>query len=419
MSKSDSLAINNTCFILLKIKDENDIDHVTQHFYVLILCSKFKSIQIMHLVNLRVCQITFLLISMLNYDYCYSQVNTEWYIGSFIETGLDSLKVSEMEGRILDSTYQNIHSVLIVKDKKLVYEKYFQGYKYDYMAEGLKGELIQFDKETTHNTASATKSVTSLLVGLAIDKGFIEDINSKIFSFFPSYSKLNDITKEGITVANLLTMSSGLKWNEQDVFYSEEENDIIQLFITSDPVKYILSKPVITNPGTNWYYNGGGSNLLGEIIHQSSQLKLDEFGEKYLFEPLGIDGYEWQSINPDLIYASGDLKLKPRDMAKIGQLVLDEGKWNGEQLVSSKWISEMTEHKFVFSENSGYACHWWIRSYESGVDNIISIYAEGWGGQRIMVFPTINMVVVFTGGNYFEQPPLDEIISKYILPSLH
>jgi len=368
----------------------------------------------MNLFKLRVYQLTLLLV--LNYG--YSQTNAEWKIGSFVETGIDSLKVSEMEGRILDSTYQNIHSVLIIKDQRLVYEKYFQGYKYDYKADGLKGELIQFDKETTHNTASVTKSVTGLLVGLAIDKGFIEDSNSKIFSYFPNYSELNDITKERITVSNLLTMSSGLKWNEQDVFYSEVENDIIQLFITPDPVKFILSKPVINEPGTNWYYNGGGSNLLGEIIHQSSQLKLDQFGEKYLFEPLGIVDYEWQRINPDLIYASGDMKLRPRDMAKIGQLVLDEGKWNGKQLVSSKWISEMTEHTFVFTENSGYACHWWIRSYQSGIENIISIYADGWGGQRIMVFPTINMVVVFTGGNYFEQPPLDEIISKYILPSL-
>ena len=356
---------------------------------------------------------------MLNCGYCYSQANTELRIGSLIETGLDSSKISEMEGLILDSTYQNMHSVLIIKDQKLVYEKYFQGYKYDYMAEGFKGELIQFDKGTTHNTASVTKSVTSLLVGLAIDKGFIEDTNSKIFSFFPSYSKLKDTTKERITIGNLLTMSSGLKWNEQDVFYNEEENDIIQLFITDDPVKFILSKPAINEPGTNWYYNGGGSNLLGEIIHQSSQLKLDEFGEKYLFEPLGIVEYEWQPINPDLVYASGGLKLKPRDMAKIGQLALDEGKWNGEQLISSKWISEMTEHKFVFSNTWGYACHWWVRSYESGDENIISIYADGWGGQRIMVFPTIDMVVVFTGGNYVEPHKLDEIVSKYILPSLH
>lgn len=340
-------------------------------------------------------------------------------VGSFTETGFDSLKISEIENRILDSTYQNIHSVLILKNQKLVYEKYFRGHKYNYMAEGLKGELIQFDKETIHNTASVTKSITGLLVGLAIDKGFIENTESKIFSFFPAYSDVNDSTKEDITVGNLLTMTSGLQWNEQDVSYSEYNNDIIQLFITPDPVKFILSKPVINEPGTKWYYNGGGSNLLGEIIHQSSQLKLDEFGEKYLFGPLGIDGYEWQHINPKLIYTSGDLKLKPRDMAKIGQLLLDEGKWNGEQLVSSKWIDEMTKPKFEFSETSSYASHWWIRSYESGGENITSIYANGWGGQRIMVFPTLNMVVVFTGANYYEEPPLDEIISKYILPSLH
>ena len=338
---------------------------------------------------------------------------------SLNESGMDSLKVSEMEAKILDSTYRNIHSVLIVKDQELVYEKYFQGYKYDYMAEGLRGDLIQFDKETTHNTASATKSVTSLLVGLAIDKDFIEDTNSKIFSFFPSYSRLKNTEKDRITVANLLTMTSGLKWNEQDVFYSDVENDIIQLFITSDPVEFILSKPIIHEPGTNWYYNGGGTNLLGEIIHNTSQLKLDEFGEKYLFEPLGIDGHEWQSINHDLIYASGDMKLKPRDMAKLGQLVLDEGKWNGNQVVSSKWIREMTKHSVVLSQNSGYAYHWWIQSYEWDSKNIISIYADGWGGQRIMVFPTVNMVVVFTGGNYLEQHPLDDIVSNYILQSLN
>jgi len=324
-----------------------------------------------------------------------------------------------MEARILDNTYRNIHSVLIVKDQKLVYEKYFQGYKYDYTAEGLRGELIKFEKETTHNTASATKSVTSLLIGLAIDKHFIEDTNSKIFSFFPAYSQLKNAERDKINVANLLTMTSGLKWNEQDVFYSEVENDIIQLFIASDPVEFILSKPVIHEPGTSWYYNGGGTNLLGEIIHHTSKLKLDEFAEKYLFEPLGIEGYEWQSINPDLIYASGDLKLKPRDMAKLGQLVLDEGKWNGDQVVSSKWISEMTKHSVVFTQNSGYAYHWWIQSYESGSENIISIYADGWGGQRIMVFPSENMVVVFTGGNYIEQHPLDDIVTNYILRSLN
>ena len=217
-------------------------------------------------IPLRVSQITFLLISILHFNYCYSQPDNDWRIGSLNEAGLDSLKVSEMEARILDNTYRNIHSVLIVKDQKLVYEKYFRGYKYDFMAEGLRGELIQFDKETTHNTASATKSVTSLLVGLAIDKGFIEDSNSKIFSYFPAYSMLNDSAKERITVANLLTMRSGLKWNEQDVFYSEVENDIIQLFITSDPIEFILSKPTIHEPGTNWYYNGGGTNLLGEIF---------------------------------------------------------------------------------------------------------------------------------------------------------
>lgn len=356
---------------------------------------------------------------MLHFGYCNSQSDNNWRVGSLTETGLDSLKISEMEARILDSTYRNIHSVLIVKDQKLVYEKYFQGYKYDFMAEGLRGEFIQFNKETAHNTASATKSVTSLLIGQAIDNGFIEDSNSKVFSFFPTYSILNDSAKENISVANLLTMRSGLKWNEQDVFYTEVENDIVQLFITSDPIQFILSKPIVHKPGTNWYYNGGGTNLLGEIIHQSSQLKLDVFGEKYLFEPLGIDGYEWGSINPDLIYASGDMTLKPRDMAKLGQLVLDEGKWNGNQIISSSWIREMTKHSVVFSQTSGYAYHWWVQSYESGSENIISIYADGWGGQRIMVFPTKNMVVVFTGGNYLEQHPLDNIVLNYILQALN
>jgi CubicO group peptidase (beta-lactamase class C family) len=145
---------------------------------------------------------------------------------------------------------------------------------------------------------------------------------------------------------------------------------------------------------------------------------MDDFAEQYLFAPLAISDYAWDFINPDMIHASGNLKLRPRDMAKLGYLFLNGGIWEGERIVSEEWIDESTKGYLSPEWADGYGYQWWLRTYHSGSTAVDSYYAAGWGGQRITVFPSLDMVLVFTGGNYVEGEPVDEIIERHILPAI-
>lgn len=176
------------------------------------------------------------------------------------------------------------------KNEKLVFEKYFPGYTFDYEAENLKGEFTHFDLNTIHNLASVTKSITSIIFGIAVDQGFFKNIEEKIFTFFPQNASLNDSLKSQMTLLHLLTMTSGLQWNENDVSYSERENDIIQLFIVPDPVHFILSKPVIYQPGSTFNYNGGVWNSK-QIV--SSQWITESIRPYVRFNSKAGYGYQW------------------------------------------------------------------------------------------------------------------------------
>ena len=343
-----------------------------------------------------------------------------WQTASLAEVGIDEQPLTEVVASIHAGSYPNVHSILIVKDGKLVFEEYFSGYAWDYDGDDFKGELIDFDAHTQHNLASVTKSFTSALIGITIDKGFILGVDEKVFSFFPEYDGLRDERKDKLTLEHLLTMTSGLEWNGMDVPVSTRDtrNDLIQLFLVDDPVAYVLGKPVVDEPGAHWYYNGGGTNVLGEVIREATGTRMDEFAEKNLFAPLGITDYEWDFINPDVIHASGNLSLRPRDMAKFGYVYLNDGIWQGERIISADWIRNSTQAHAITPWTTGYGYQWWLATYQSGPHTFDSFYADGWGGQRIMVFSELDMVVVFTGGNYVEGNPVDEIIVRYILPAV-
>ena len=344
--------------------------------------------------------------------------NDGWQTSSLDSVNINSEKLQELVNRICDSTYQNVHGIVIVKDGMLVFEHYFGGYTFKYKAEECKGRFIRFDRDIPHNLASVTKSVTSILFGIAYDQGFITDVNDTLFKYFPEYASLNDSSKNQIRLYDALTMTSGFKWNEQSISIKDNSNDLIRLFYVDDPIEYILSKPVIHKPGSTFYYNGGNTNLLGEIIHKTSGLKLDDFAKKYLFEPLGIKRRKWIYFNREMVYASVDLKLRPRDMAKIGYLMLSKGVWKDKQILSTGWIKQSTAGSVHFNDRDGYGYQWWTKKYVLGNISINLFTALGWGGQRIMVIPDLNAVVVFTAGNYDSKDPSDEIMYRYILPSL-
>ncbi len=355
-----------------------------------------------------------------NYIYTApSKINDGWLTAHLDETGIKKNIVSKAVTAIMNKKYKDIHSILIVKNGKLVLEEYFPGNKYSYTAKEFRGDLTDYDINTIHNLASVTKSITSAIIGIANDKGFIKSINEKLFFFFPEYSSYNNEKKNKITLAHILTMTSGLKWNESKLSYANHKNDLIQLFIVPDPVEYILKKPAVNPPASEFNYNGGGTNLLGEIVRTASGERMDVFADKYLFKPLGITNYKWKFIQNKLVYASGDMEMRPRDMAKFGFLFLNDGKWNGIQIISSDWINmSLKKHVSLIPGWTGYGFQWWQKSYKTDSGKVNTFYADGWGGQKIVLFSDLNMVVVFTGGNYTKKDPCDGMINRYILPAV-
>ncbi|NNG26347.1 MAG: serine hydrolase, partial [Ignavibacteriaceae bacterium] len=190
----------------------------------------------------------------------------------------------------------------------------------------------------------------------------------------------------------------------------------------SDPIRYILSKDIIETPGAVYAYRNCNTNLLGEIIRRASGQRIDTFAENYLFSKIGISELEWQMLRNNVVFCSGDLRLRPRDMAKFGQLFSNGGVWNQERIISENWINESIQTRFFMPGNwweDGYGYQWWTKIFHSGSSYYGSYFAQGWGGQCIFVFPANNMVVVFTGGNYFRSSPMLELLSSYILPALN
>ena len=349
------------------------------------------------------------------------ETGDDWKTTSLSSVGMSTEKIESLVNSIINKVYQEVHSVVIVKNDKLVFEEYFPGHDFGYNSPNYLGNYINFDRNTRHNTHSATKSFTSALVGIAIDKGLIPDVEDKIFNYFPEHISLIDSQKEKITIEHMLTMSSGFEWNEWDVSVSQSNHDIVRFNQSSDPIAYLLSKPVITEPGQVYYYNGGGVDLLGQIVRKATGITVKSFSSINLFSLLGITNYNWQTLYPSRITCChGDIYITPRDMAKFGYLYLKKGEWNGTRIISEEWINNSVKDHITPPVNwaYGYGYLWWLKRYTSLNGIYDAFNAEGWGGQQIIVIPSENMVVVFTGANYVDNPPNDEIMSNYILPAL-
>jgi len=349
-------------------------------------------------------------------------------VGSLTEVNIDSVLIVKAVNTIHQGIYKEIHSMLIYRDGKLVFEEYFKGHEFEYDRPDHHGELVTWDRTMVHDVMSVTKSITSACVGIAIENGFIESVHQSIFDYFPEYQHLNKDGKGKITIEHLLTMTSGLQGNEWLVPYSNPKNDIIMTFQAEDPIAYILNKPLLHEPGEYFQYYGGANFILGEIVKNALKMNLDEFSGKYVFEPLGIASYYWSQLNNDVIDAAGGVEITPRDMTKIGVTFLNKGYWNGKQILSEQWIDKSATS---FPGNSwmnnwddhwglkGYSYSWWTHQFVKSSKRIQMYYAAGWGGQYIMVIPDLNTVVVFTGGNYTSYRPPFEILKKYIVPAFN
>lgn len=313
-----------------------------------------------------------------------------------------------MLARVRDGTYKNIHGILLVKNGKLIVEEYFPG-------NDSAGNARAFDRETLHEMHSATKSVNALLIGIAVDQGLIKDVDQKIASFFPEYADVfaADSGKAAMSLKDCLSMTVGLSWDES-LPYTDPRNDHVAMNNARDPIRYVLERPLANKPGTHFTYNSGVAIVLGEMIHKASGMRADEFAGRYLFAPLGIREYDWQRYPNKVVQTGGGLSLRPRDMAKIGSLVLDGGRWRGKQIVSEAWLRESIRQQ---APDLPYGYQWWLLGDPPQPADAYG--ALGRGGQLIVVVPELDMVAVLTGWNdgpLFGGPAYD-ILKRYILPA--
>jgi CubicO group peptidase (beta-lactamase class C family) len=309
--------------------------------------------------------------------------SAEWPAATPADVGLDATGLTDLLTRIRSGQYGRIASLLVVRDGRLAVEEYFNGWS----------------ASRAHTVQSVTKSVTSLLVGLAVQSGRLRPADRAV-TFFPQYQPLanGDPRKDALTIDDLLTMRSGFDWDESIYAGSplQRMNDC-----GCDWLRFVLDWRMRDVPGTRWEYISGGTILLGGIVGAATGSRLDLFASARLFGPLGVSGESWYSGLPDgLPHAGGGLNLRPRDMAKIGQLMMADGDWRGQPIVDSGWTrltgTPVTTAARVWSGHAfDYARGWWVTDYRGS--SVVT--ASGSGGQWIFAVPSLRLVVVSTGDN--------------------
>jgi CubicO group peptidase (beta-lactamase class C family) len=328
-----------------------------------------------------------------------------WPVAAVNEDNLiDRAALCRMADRLASSA-ANVHSVLVARGGKLVFERYFRGSdEIPGRFYGRRVENVTFDAETLHDMKSVSKSVASLAVGIAIDRGLIRSVNEPIFGFFPELEDLRSPEKDRIQLFHALSMSMGLAWVEATPATGDDNNDEAGMNRSRDACRYVLGLATTAPAGQEFFYNTGALALVSAIIRKATGRPLDEFAREALFEPLGITAVEWERRKGDTD-AGGGLRLRPRDMAKIGQLVLAGGRWNGRQIVSREWIETSTAPKIKTTDGQSYGYLWWLGRAALNGREVQWVGALGRGGQSIRIVPELDLVVVVTAGYYQDYSP--------------
>jgi len=314
--------------------------------------------------------------------------------------------IIKAEDRIETSTlpsFRNLESFIIWSDGSFRYKNYYNG----------------VSGETLHQIQSQTKSIVSLLFGIAVDKGFVKSEYETVSSFFPEYFNNKDSLKSSVTIRDLLTMSAGFEWEEMLPF-NDQRNNNIQMNYSGNYLKYALIRPTVVRPFTEFKYNSGFPMIVAGIIEKTTNMPLDKFAEKYFFNPLNIKKYRWIKDSTGFCHAGGGLFLKPEDMVKIGVMVLNKGRWEGKGIVSEEWLERSFQPYFktTFSDHS-YGYFWWIKDVmRSDGKSTKVISAQGAGGQYMYIIPEYDLIVAFTENNFGTPIVGPFLFEAYIIPAL-
>lgn len=325
-----------------------------------------------------------------------------WPTASADAVGLDPAPLEAATNAIGDGTFPKVDSMLVVRQGRLVHEAYFNG----------------FDRERLHDLRSATKSITSALVGIAIDQGLLSGVDERVLPRLGGGAGLRnpDPRKDAITLGHLLTMTPGLACDDWNAASPGNEE---KMYKELDWVKFVLDLPMVADPGTRYGYCTGGVVTLGAVIGNASGRRADAFAREVLFGPLGITRAEWEYTPTGAVDTGGHIRMRPRDMAKFGQLFLQRGLWNGQRVVSEAWVERSTAFHVRTVSNEEYGYLWWRRTTQRAGTPVPTFYAIGNGGQQIIVAPSLELVAVFTGSNYDTSAVFpNQIFDRYVLTAV-
>jgi len=293
--------------------------------------------------------------------------------------------LASLKSQILENKFGKINSLIFYLANKRIFEEYFNGYQADMM----------------HEFQSVTKSIQALLIGLAIQKKLIANIDIPIKSFFPEYNALDwSNGKDKITIKHLMQMTAGLAWNEENTSYISLQNHSNQLAWSKDWIGFALDMPMSSYPGEKFNYSSANPIIISALLNKIFDGGHELFVQQELFKPLNIEQYNYHRsvYNPHIL---ADVEMLPKDMLKIGRLVQQKGIWEGNQVVASDWIKEMLENTIdTNKENLQYGYFWWHTSLEVNAKHFVVNYAWGYGSQHIFLVKEIDLIMVCTGKNY-------------------
>ena len=325
---------------------------------------------------------------------------------------------------IADGDWGNIHAVIISRDGETLFEHYFAG------ADERLGRdlgLVSHNDRTLHDVRSISKTITATLVGIAIGQGHIEGADQRLIDLLPEYSSLLQDEKSEITLSHVLTMSAGLQWDEESIPYTDPQNDERRLSASSDPVRLVLARELISPPGHELLYSGGLTHILAEILHRATSVSIDSYAREMLFAPLGIENWEWMNSGSAKPSSFSGLRMRARDLVRFGSLFLNDGKWQRRQIVPSDWIDQALKTHIRFEDTTapdyaitnGYSYQWWTSDFQTDRGVFPVFAAVGNGGQRVIVVPSTGLLVVILAGEYNEPDyswtPEDLLVER-ILP---
>jgi CubicO group peptidase (beta-lactamase class C family) len=357
-----------------------------------------------------------------------------WAKATPASVGLDEKVLAALDSDLAGGKYSLVDSFAVVRCGTEVFERtYTHDYGTIYAKEvktrgplnaHLTGPYNYFDPtwhpyyhgSDLHSMQSVSKTVSSIIMGIAVTRGdFKAGLDTPLLKYFDVTKVKNvDERKRRITLHHVLTMSTGLDWNEE-VAYDDPKNDASLMEATDDWVQYVIDRPMGQEPGKVFNYSSGVSELLAYIFQKETGQDIEKYGEKYLFTPLGIDHY-WKRSPMGVVDTEGGLFLRTTDLAKIGYLYLHDGIWDGQQIVSKDWVKQSLTPFIEAEEGFKYAYKWWLLPRMDRQGYIWM--ARGFGGQRLMVFPDENLIAVFTGWEILKDPAGDRDLVNRILPAV-